>query len=180
MRLLALAVTVVLLTLVAAACGDQPDAGDGDPTATPACRADACDTPQPGPTSTVSAAPGTPSASETVSSTPTPEPPASSPVPGAGTLRGYVHIGPTCPVVREGEDCDDRPYEADLDVFEGSTLVITLRSDASGNFSGSVPAGDYVLVPRNDGRFPYAADQAITIEPGAVTTVDVAYDSGIR
>ena len=169
------------LLAVAAGCGDPYDDGDNGVDATRVCRDAPCDTPEPGPTLAVTPTPHTPAPSATVvPPTATPDAPSSPPVPSTGTLEGYVHIGPTCPVVREGEDCDDRPHEADLDVFDGTTLAMTLRSDASGTFRASLPAGDYRLVPRDTGRLPYANEQPIVIESGRVTNVDVAYDSGIR
>ncbi len=129
---------------------------------------------------TASATAETPTRGATaVSSSPTPVPPAS---PAAnGTLQGYVHIGPTCPVVIEGEDCDDRPYEADLDIFGASgSVVTTVRSGGDGFFRVSLAPGAYTLSPRSDGRLPYAQPQAFVITRGDVTLVDVAYDSGIR
>jgi hypothetical protein len=173
---------VLMLATVAAACGDPSDDANGGGGATRTCVNAPCETPEPAATFGVTPTPHTPVLSATITQATITSIP-SSPIPGSGTgtLEGYVHIGPTCPVVREGEDCDDRPHEADLDVFDANGgLVTTVSSDADGNFTAALAAGDYRLVPRDAGRLPYAGEQAFTIRAGEVTEVDVAYDSGIR
>jgi hypothetical protein len=126
----------------------------------------------------------TPATRATVEATVTPAvsaTPTSVAAAGAGTLTGYVHIGPTCPVVREGDDCADRPHEAELDVLDaGGALVLTLRSATDGTFGATLAPGSYRLVPRITGRLPYAVEQFFFIEGGETTHVDVPYDSGIR
>lgn len=177
-----LRITILVAVLaVAAACGDPSDDADGGIDYTRVCLDAPCDTPEPGPTSAITLTPHTPAPSATADPpTATPEMPVATAVRSTGTIEGYVHIGPTCPVVRESEDCDDRPHEADLDVFDGTTLITTVWSDINGNFSAPLPAGAYRLVPSGDGRLPYASEQTFTIEVGRITLVDVAYDSGIR
>jgi hypothetical protein len=174
-----------LLAAIGVACGDPSDddaprGGGGDMTCATGKRCATGETPTESPT------PHTPGPSATVpvaTTTAVAAAPTATAGPAAqtGTLEGTVHIGPTCPVVREGEDCDDRPYEADLDIVDGGGgLVTTVRSDVNGNFSATLAPGAYTLVPRSDGVLPYAGEQQFTIEAGRVTQVDVAYDSGIR
>jgi hypothetical protein len=183
-----LALLVALLS-VAPACGDPSDDDDGGGVATRICDAEPCDTPHavptratPTPYTPAPSPTSPPSTAEPEPPVPTSAPPTSTSVPSTtGTLMGYVHIGPTCPVVRQGENCDDRPHEAALEVVDaGGAVIMTVRSDANGNFNAMLPVGDYLLVPGNDGRLPYANEQSFAIESGRVTHVDVAYDSGIR
>jgi hypothetical protein len=173
---------LVSLVALALACGDPADDPD-DGTVNDGC-AHTC-TPAPSATAELASTVTPPAATSTAvrAATATPGDGVASPPPpsGTGVVEGYVHIGPTCPVVREGEDCDDRPYEADLDVFDtAGTLMTTLHAGADGNFSASLPPGSYRLVPRNDGRFPFAGEQEFVVEEGRVTEIDVPYDSGIR
>ena len=180
----------VVLVLSGAACGEPSDDGadggddsrscitapcptletDGTPRATPTAHTPSpTSTPESEPSSVSEATPG-PSATDT--------PRAAN---ATGTLEGYVHIGPTCPVVREGEDCDDRPHEAEMDIVDASgDVVATVQSDTAGRFAATLAPGAYRLVPHTDGRLPYASEQEFVIEAGRVTEIDVAYDSGIR
>jgi hypothetical protein len=164
LRLLA----VLVLGVACAACGDgyRTSDTDGTPRATPTAHT-------PAPTTSTATTPAlTPTAVVLETATPRAS---------EGTLEGYVHIGPTCPVVREGDDCADRPYEAEMDVVDASgAVVVTVHSDAAGRFSATLAAGSYALVPRSTGVLPYASEQTFSIAAGAVTQIDVAYDSGIR
>ena len=117
-----------------------------------------------------------------VTSGPAPSSTVAPPAQQEAGISGIVLIGPTCPVVREGEDCDDKPYEADIDVYDASSgaLVARVRSDAAGEFFIDVPAGKYRLEPRSPGTLPYASPIDVTVEDGQTTRVVVQYDSGIR
>ncbi|NNC91634.1 MAG: carboxypeptidase regulatory-like domain-containing protein [Acidimicrobiia bacterium] len=99
-------------------------------------------------------------------------------------VAGYVHAGPTCPVVRFPPDpaCDDLPVA-------GAVLVVTteagkelgrVESDVTGRFELGLPAGTYSLVPRPyDGLLGTAPAQDFVVEARPVE-LDVAYDTGIR
>ena len=87
-----------------------------------------------------------PAASSSGSSAPLP---AGSPV---GNVSGVATAGPVCPVERPGDSaCAPRPV--------GGAVIVVTRPDGSevarvttaadGRFSVDLPAGDYVLVPRN-------------------------------
>ena len=112
-------------------------------------------------------------------------PPTPTPIPvstiGRTGISGIVLIGPQCPVVREGEECPDKPYEADIDVYDASGALVTrVRSDAAGEFFVDLAAGAYRLEPRSPGALPYGSPQDVTVTAGHVTRVVVSYDSGIR
>ena len=94
-----------------------------------------------------------------------------------------VLIGPQCPVMREGEDCPDKPYEARIEVYDpslGRTVAAT-TSDGQGRFRVVVPPGTYTLVPQPEpGGIARAGEQTVTVTAGAFSQVTVVYDSGIR
>ncbi len=189
LRLAALA--LVLVTLMA--CGN-PSECDGasdcvGPTAsaptltalariTPSITPQPTDTATPLPTWTQTPLPST----EVPTATQAP-PPTGTPLPGIGRtgISGIVLVGPQCPVVREGEECPDRPLEADIDVYDASGAFVTrVRSDGYGEFFVEVPAGDYRLEPRSPGVFPSSSPIDVTVIDGRATRVVVQYDSGIR
>ena len=100
-----------------------------------------------------------------------------------GLLEGRVTLGPITPVEQVGGGPNTRPYEATVDIAtpEGD-VVATVESGSDGAFSVRLAAGRYRLVPRSpQGRpLPYAAPLDATVAAGQTTTVEIAYDSGIR
>lgn len=100
-----------------------------------------------------------------------------------GLLEGKVTLGPITPVEQVGGGPNTRPYAATVDVEtpEGD-VVKTLESGNDGTFTVRLAAGGYRLVPRSpqDRPFPHAAPLDATVLGGKTTTVEIAYDSGIR
>ena len=98
-------------------------------------------------------------------------------------VRGSVLIGPTCPVVRVGTECPDRPFQSVLKVNQTDGRVVAqAESDDAGRFQIALPPGDYILEPAspNPGAPPYAPPLPFTVTQGVWTTLTVQYDSGIR
>ena len=98
-------------------------------------------------------------------------------------LRGRVTLGPTSPVQQAGSPPDEHPYAATIAIeTPGGDVVATVTSGKDGAFSVRLRPGSYRLVPRSpEGQpFPHAAPQDASVAAGSVTTVRVAYDSGIR
>jgi hypothetical protein len=59
--------------------------------------------------------------------------------------------------------------------------VARLESAADGTFSAEVAAGSYTLVPQPvEGLMGTAGPQEFTVAAGQATTLDIAYDTGIR
>jgi hypothetical protein len=108
--------------------------------------------------------------------------PASTPAPsGDSGVEGTVTIGPTCPVQRIDSPCPDRPYEATVIVLDAARRpVAEVRSAADGHFRVVLAPGAYTLSPQAQGAFPHAAEQTVTVLEGQITTVQIAFDSGIR
>lgn len=109
----------------------------------------------------------------------------SSPATGpAYEVSGYVHAGPTCPVMQDPPDpaCDDRAVAATLLVVdESGAEVATVLSSADGAFSLPVPPGRYSLVPQPvEGLLGTAEPVSFEVVSQPVTGLDLAYDTGIR
>jgi hypothetical protein len=106
--------------------------------------------------------------------------------PDSSTQRvfGFVHAGPTCPVVRfpPDPDCADQPVPGAMLIVaraNGSELQRVV-SDGEGRFEIALPNGPYRLIPREyDGLLGTAPAQEFVVE-GAPVELDVAYDTGIR
>ncbi len=111
----------------------------------------------------------------------------SAPNPASGSISGYLHTGPTCPVERDPPDpgCGDRPYaNATVTVKNkaGGATIATAKSDASGNFRVTLAPGTYVIeVPKSSGGvFPVCESKEATVRTGETVNVDISCDSGIR
>ena len=96
-------------------------------------------------------------------------------------IEGQVFIGPTCPVMRIGQECPDDPYQAVLTVNSlGGERIVQVQTDEEGRFRIPLEAGEYILHPESPNTLPHAEEQTITVEKGKFTEVTVTYDSGIR
>ena len=98
-------------------------------------------------------------------------------------ITGKVLVGPMCPVMIEGQECPDQPYQATITVNspEGRKIV-RFQTDAQGNFTIPIPSGKYMLHPETPKGVPYpfADDKSFVVLPGEFTRIIVLYDSGLR
>jgi hypothetical protein len=105
------------------------------------------------------------------------------PTPTDSGITGQALVGPVCPVVIEGQDCSDQPYQATLTVnsLEGRKIV-QFETDEQGKFTIPLAPGEYILHPETpqDMPLPFAEEQRFTVLPGQYTRLTVLYDSGIR
>ena len=105
------------------------------------------------------------------------------PTPTTSGITGKALVGPMCPVMREGEECPDQPYQATITVnsIEGRRIV-QFQTDEQGNFNVPLAPGEYILHPETPQGmpFPFADEQRFVILPGEFTRIIVLYDSGIR
>ena len=103
------------------------------------------------------------------------------PAPTDSGIEGQVFIGPNCPVVQEGQECPDQPYQATLTVtsLEGGKIV-QVQTDEAGRFKIPLAPGQYLLHPESPNVMPFAVEQTLIVEAGKFTQVSVMYDSGIR
>lgn len=98
-------------------------------------------------------------------------------------IEGLVLIGPTCPVVVEGQDCDDKPYAGQLRIIDRATekVVAAARSGEDGRFRVALPPGSYRLEPVAAPQgLPYGKPIDVVVRPHTYEQVTVAFDSGIR
>jgi len=103
------------------------------------------------------------------------------PAPTNSGIEGQVFIGPMCPVVQEGQECPDQPYQAALTVtsLEGGKIA-QVQTDEAGRFKIPLAPGQYILHPESPNVMPFASEQTFIVEAGRFTQVIVNYDSGIR
>ena len=96
-------------------------------------------------------------------------------------VEGQVLIGPMCPVVQEGQECPDQPYQAALTVnsLDGRKIA-QVQTDEEGRFKIPLEPGEYILHPESPNVMPYASEQTLTVEADKFTQIVVNYDSGIR
>jgi hypothetical protein len=104
-----------------------------------------------------------------------------SPTPRGSGIEGQVLLGPMCPVVQQGQECPDQPYQATLTVQDRNGMQITqFQTDDQGRFSIPLVPGEYILHPEAPDGIPFAGDQSFVVETGRYTLLTVHYDSGIR
>jgi hypothetical protein len=102
-----------------------------------------------------------------------------------GTIKGVVLMGPTCPVMREGDTaCADKPYETDIQVMRISdpdgVLVAETRTDADGAYSIVVPYGSYSIQAVVESVFPRCDSIEITVNSATPQIGNISCDTGIR
>ncbi len=103
------------------------------------------------------------------------------PTPRGSGIQGQVLIGPTCPVLQQGQACPDQPYQTTLTVNSSSGVRIAqVPTDAQGHFKIPLVPGNYILHPESPNGVATAGDQTFTVETGYYTQLTVRYDSGIR
>lgn len=104
-----------------------------------------------------------------------------SPTPRGSGIEGQVLLGPICPVLQQGQECPDQPYQATLTINSLTGLQIAqFQSDEQGRFQVSLVPGEYILHPEAPNGLPFAGDQSFVVETGRYTQIIVHYDSGIR
>jgi hypothetical protein len=98
-------------------------------------------------------------------------------------VEGYLWIGPMCPVVQEGTDCPDKPYETEFTITDNESKVVTMsKSDANGFFHIPLMPGSYVFVPKSGkpGVVPMTEPIPFDVTLGSFTFLEITFDSGIR
>lgn len=99
-------------------------------------------------------------------------------------VSGYVHAGPTCPVMQDPPDPDCADFDVAatlLMVDELGIEVATVRSSSDGTFSLQMPPGRYLVVPQPvEGLLGTAEPVSFEVVAEPITDLDLAYDTGIR
>jgi hypothetical protein len=115
-----------------------------------------------------------------------PVPPDAFPKAGAGGtgIVGHATAGPVCPVERPGDPaCLPRPVaNATIVVSDASGAEVgTMSTLPDGSFAFDVPPGAYVVQGRSvDGLMGTPEPMPVSVQAGTLTTIELAYDTGIR
>lgn len=96
-------------------------------------------------------------------------------------IRGFVQLGPTCPVETRDVPCTT-PYVAVLVILDPDEReVARVTSGEDGRFEVLLAPGEYTITPTPGGDpLPSAPPQAVTVLPGSFAEVEINYDTGIR
>ena len=70
------------------------------------------------------------------------------PTPTDSGIAGKALVGPMCPVMIEGQECPDQPYQATITVnsLDGKKIV-QFQTNEQGNFNVPLAPGEYILHP---------------------------------
>lgn len=106
------------------------------------------------------------------------------PVPSApldSGIRGFVQLGPTCPVQTRDVPCTT-PYVAVLVILDmNDSEVARVTSGEDGRFEVLLAPGQYTIAPTPGGDpLPSAPPQAVSVVEASFTEVEINYDTGIR
>jgi hypothetical protein len=72
-----------------------------------------------------------------------------------GSLQGKVLVDPVCPVVQVDKNCDARPLQTNLAIFNAQgALIQQVSSDTFGNFSIKLAPGIYILKSAQEANEP--------------------------
>ena len=102
---------------------------------------------------------------------------------GKNGIKGFVMMGPICPVQREGDDsCDDKPVQASIVIKDKKEDVIkNIETLDDGSFSVNLSPGNYVIYTDSGGNgLGGSKPEYVTVEEGKFTEVTINIDTGIR
>jgi hypothetical protein len=96
-------------------------------------------------------------------------------------LEGTVRRGPTQPVCRVDQPCDE-PFAANFEVRRDDAVVAHFTSGMDGHFSVRLSPGRYTVVPDAGAPVMNPAAQAREVVVGSdgLTHVELEFDTGIR
>jgi len=104
---------------------------------------------------------------------------------GKTGIGGTATAGPVCPVAKIPPDpaCAPRPVAGAVLVIRAASgsEVARVTTGADGTFHADVPPGEYVMEAQPaKGLMGTPGPQRVTVTDGAVATIKIAYDTGIR
>jgi hypothetical protein len=102
-----------------------------------------------------------------------------------GVLEGTVYfVGVPCPLTYPppGPPCDGPLPDFEVIVFhrDGSTEAAWTRTDERGDYRVVLPEGEYVILTQNGINELFIVINEATVASGAVTTLHLTIDTGIR
>jgi hypothetical protein len=98
-----------------------------------------------------------------------------------GRIEGTVTAGPTCPVEREGEPCEDRPVSGASVIVsdEDGKDVAEATTDQDGRFSITIKPGTWNVTARTE-KAMSCDGQLVEVTEADDAEVDISCDTGIR
>jgi hypothetical protein len=100
-------------------------------------------------------------------------------------VEGVALLGPIAPVARPGVP-NTRPLPGAIITVQsagGGAQIARVRADSAGRFVLALPPGRYLIVglpPKAGQALPRGIPETVVVRAGALTSVVVNYDSGIR
>jgi len=98
----------------------------------------------------------------------------------SGGVRGTVTAGPTCPVEREDSPCPPVPWSGTVRASSANGSAFEASTDDRGVYTLQLPDGTYTVTPVIEGPGPPSASPVTVSIAGAMQTLDLQVDTGIR
>ncbi len=105
---------------------------------------------------------------------------------GEGVIKGKVLLGPTCPVERIPPDpnCAEKPYQTKIQVIAVGSLksspYAVVDSNANGEYTVTLPVGEYALQPVGGKMLPRCETKNVSIKSNETQEINLFCDTGIR
>jgi hypothetical protein len=101
--------------------------------------------------------------------------------PATGGVRGTVTAGPTCPVERPGSPCPPGVWTGTVRATSTGGTTYDTTTDPNGAYELHLPDGTYAVAPVVEGGGPPTPETVtVTVSAGAMQTLDLRLDTGIR
>ena len=99
----------------------------------------------------------------------------------SGGIQGTVTSGPTCPVESLTSPCPPGAWTGTVRATATDGSMRETQTDDHGSYVLHLAAGTYTVVPVIEGSGPPTAKPVpVTVTDGAMQTVDLLVDTGIR
>jgi hypothetical protein len=108
---------------------------------------------------------------------------------GSTGVSGQLVVGPTCPVVAPGKDCEPKPTQGTIQIRKAPTsrtgsvsgeVVATVQTDPQGYFSAALASGRYQLESTTPTQGTHPKPTIVDVQAGVMSDVKVLLDTGIR
>lgn len=102
---------------------------------------------------------------------------------GNAGIKGFVMMGPVCPVQRAGDDsCNDKPVKTNIVIKDKKEDVVkSFETVEDGSFSVSLSPGNYVIyADSGNNALGGSKPEYVTVEEGKFAEVTIRIDTGIR
>ncbi len=97
-----------------------------------------------------------------------------------GRIEGVVRASPSCPVAQQGQVCPPLAVDGEVQAVQDGQVKATARTNPTGQYQLSLPAGEYTLQVDVGGPLPACPLSPVQVRAAAVVGIDIDCDSGIR